>query len=205
MRKLIHPTAVISIALLALTVQGCFWNPPELSLANSEAELERSEVEAEFAPEATAELERGEGEAEFAPEATAEADGGEGEAEFTSQVETEITTSPYLTLTGNYTLEFTKTAGQSQCAPFGEVLDLKVSDEGLMTGYLYYSGSRGGPFSGRIRPNGSWSAISPDEGYKFEGNISDEEVSGNYTAPAPAPTEDETRCEGTVEGFKTPD
>ena len=234
MRKLIHPTAVISIVFLSLTMGGCFWNPPELSLAEAEggeaeiefeeaggeaegesgeaetgfeagaeAEGESSEAETEFEAGAEAEGESSEAETEF--EAGAEAEGESGEAEYTSRVEAEGVTASTLPLRGNYTLEFTKTTGQSECAQFGEVKDLKVSDNGLMTGELYYSGSRGGPFSGRVRSDGTWSAIGPDEGYKFEGSIRDEEVTGNYTAPAPVPTEGETSCEGTVEGFKTPD
>ena len=217
MRKLIHPTAVISIVFLSLTMGGCLWNPPELSLAEAEggeaeiefeeaggeAEGESGEAETGFEAGAEAEGESSEAETEF--EAGAEAEGESGEAEYTSRVEAEGVTASTLPLRGNYTLEFTKTTGQSECAQFGEVKDLKVSDNGLMTGELYYSGSRGGPFSGRVRSDGTWSAIGPDEGYKFEGSIRDEEVTGNYTAPAPVPTEGETSCEGTVEGFKTPD
>ncbi|MCG8363315.1 MAG: hypothetical protein MJA27_08300 [Pseudanabaenales cyanobacterium] len=217
MRKLIHPTAVISIVFLSLTMGGCLWNPPELSLAEAEggeaeiefeeaggeAEGESGEAETGFEAGVEAEGESGEAETEF--EAGAEAEGESGEAEYTSRVEAEGVTASTLPLRGNYTLEFTKTTGQSECAQFGEVKDLKVSDNGLMTGELYYSGSRGGPFSGRVRSDGTWSAIGPDEGYKFEGSIRDEEVTGNYTAPAPVPTEGETSCEGTVEGFKTPD
>ena len=246
-KKLIRSTAFISILLLPLTIQGCFWNPPELSLAEAGAEGEggESETEFEYEPEGEGEggeEEGGEGEggeakAEFESAAEGEGEGGEREgseregserergereggeakAEFESAAEGEggelvsasrgeaevVTASA--PLRGHYSLEFTKTTGQNECAQFGEVLDLKVSAEGLMTGYLYYSGSRGGPFSGRVRSDGTWSAISPDEGYKFEGNIRDEEVSGEYTAPAPNPTEGEGRCEGTVEGFKTPD
>ena len=217
MRKLIHPTAVISIVFLSLTMGGCLWNPPELSLAEAEggeaeiefeeaggeAEGESGEAETGFEAGVEAEGESSEAETEF--EAGAEAEGESGEAEYTSRVEAEGVTASTLPLRGNYTLEFTKTTGQSECAQFGEVKDLKVSDNGLMTGELYYSGSRGGPFSGRVRSDGTWSAIGPDEGYKFEGSIRDEEVTGNYTAPAPVPTEGETSCEGTVEGFKTPD
>ncbi|MDJ0703466.1 MAG: hypothetical protein QNJ46_09320 [Leptolyngbyaceae cyanobacterium MO_188.B28] len=238
MRKLMHPTAVISILLLSLSMGGCFWNPPELSLAEAEGgefeagaegEGEGGEFEAgaegegeggEFEAGAEGEGEGGEFEAraegegeggEFEARAEGEGEGGEfearaegegegGEAELVSRAETGATS-----IRGNYTLEFSKTSGQSACAQFGEILDMKVSADGLMTGYLYFIGSRGGPFSGRVRPNGEWSAIGPDEGYKFEGNIRDEEVSGEYSAPAPNPTEGESTCEGTVEGFKLPD
>ena len=242
MRKLLHPTAVISLLFLSLSMGGCFWNPPELSLAEgeggeaesefaeAEAEGEGGEAESEFA-EAEAEGEGGEAESEFAEaegeggeaesefaeaeaegegegeggeaEASAEGEGGETESAFRSETESVATGAS--SLTGNYMLEFSKTTGQSACAQFGEILDLKVSANGLMSGYLFYAGSRGGPFSGRVRSNGEWSAIGPDEGYKFEGNISDEEISGNYTAPAPNPTEGESMCEGTLEGFKAPD
>ena len=239
MRKSLPSTATISLILLSLTIGGCFWNPPELSLAEagaegesgeaeggesesafepeSEAEAEGGESESAFEPEFEAEAEGGESEAAFEPEFEAEAEGGEsetafepelaegGESEAASTEGTEVSLTNALPLTGKYALEFIKTTGHSECAQFGEVRDLKVSDEGLMSGELYYAGNRGGPFRGRVRANGTWSAIGPDEGYEFKGVISDDEVSGNYTAPAPTPTEGETNCEGTVEGFRAPD
>ena len=203
MRKLMHPTSVISIIFLSLTLGGCFWHPPELSLAEAEGGEAESEFEAGAEAEIEGEGEGGEAESEF--EASAEAEGEGGEAESAPRIEAETVAASSTSLTGRYTLEFSKTTGPSECAQFGEILDLKVTPEGLMTGYLYYSGSRGGSFSGRVRSNGTWSAIGPDGGYKFEGDISDEEVSGEYTAPAPVSSEGETSCEGTLEGFKLPD
>jgi hypothetical protein len=105
-----------------------------------------------------------------------------------------------ISLAGKYSFSWVEEVNTA-CTKTEALRDLTIFPDGLMQGTTTIGGYQ---INGKVNSDGTWSAELNTAGYRFNGTISNGQISGTYTAQPGAAYANQKQCAGKVTGFKKP-